>query len=421
MVENLSPIQPYGPDWEKHLPVVPQIQVTRNCNLSCGYCFQEHSGGIIGLSTVETILRRVIAHNLTVDPLTKVIQIYWHGGEPLLAGIDFFRAIIRLEAQYPELSFENRIQTNGTLMSDDMARLLTEYQFQVGFSLDGPKEIHDRYRCFRGSRSGSFDAARRGIECYRNCAMPDRVAVIAVVTRAGIDHAFDLFEFFKELRAEVQLDIYDVRWLDLIPEAGEVSGLSDFAPLPAEVGRFLVELFDLWFWDQERQVDFRELRQEVKMVLQPEINLGDPFHKKRCDFRRLIFAPDGRAFSCDQWVNDEKTALGDIHQDSLATILTNKADLWEKIKQRIRRSGKHMACGGCEWGRQCGGGCFTCMKYNAMLLQARSEGLPDNRWAEAVLPPAWDEVRGETYFCEGLRAFRHHVREAVRQELANVG
>ena len=421
MVENLSPIQPYGPDLEKHLPVVPQIQVTRNCNLACGYCFQEHSGGIIGLSTVETILRRVIAHNLTVDPLTKVIQIYWHGGEPLLAGIDFFRAIIRLESQYSELSFENRIQTNGTLMSDDMARLLTEYQFQVGFSLDGPKEIHDRYRCFRGSRSGSFDAARRGIECYRNCAMPDRVAVIAVVTRAGIDHAFDLFEFFKELRAEVQLDIYDVRWLDLIPEAGEVSGLSDLAPLPAEVGRFLVELFDLWFWDQERKVDFKELRQEVKMVLQPEINLGDPFHKKRCDFRRLIFAPDGKVFSCDQWVNDEETALGDIHQDSLATILTNKGVLWKQIKQRIRRSGKHMACGGCEWGRQCGGGCFTCMKYNAMLLCARSEGLPDNRWVDAVLPPAWDKVRGETYFCEGLRAFRQHVREAVRRELANAG
>ena len=148
MVENLSPIQPYGPDCEERLPVVPQIQVTRNCNLACGYCFQEHSGGVIDLSTVETILRRVIAHNLTVDPLTKVIQVYWHGGEPLLAGIDFFRAIIRIEAQYPELSFENRIQTNGTLMSEDMARLLTEYQFQVGFSLDGPKEIHDRYRRF---------------------------------------------------------------------------------------------------------------------------------------------------------------------------------------------------------------------------------------------------------------------------------
>jgi uncharacterized protein len=421
MAENLSPIQPYGSDCEEHLPVVPQIQVTRNCNLACGYCFQEHSGGIIGLSTVEAILRRVIAHNLTVDPDNKVIQVYWHGGEPLLAGLDFFRAIIRLEAQYPDLSFENRIQTNGTLMTDDMARFLAEYQFQVGFSLDGPQEIHDRYRCFRGSRVGSFEAARRGIECYRSCAKADRVAVIAVVTRAGIHRAVDLFEFFQELRAEVQLDIYDVRWLDLGPAAGEVSGLPDLAPRPEEVGRFLIELFDRWFWDQERQVDFKELRQEVKMVLQPEINLGDPFHKKRCDFRRLIFAPDGLVFSCDQWVNDAKTALGDIHQDSLAAILKHKAALWEQIKQRIRRSGSHMACGGCDWGRQCIGGCFTCMKYNAMLLRARSAGLPDSRWADAVLPPTWEEVRGETYFCEGLRAFRQHVREAVRRELANAG
>ena len=419
MPENLSPIQPYSPDWEKHQPVVPQIQITRNCNLACEYCFQEHSGGIIGLSTVETILHRVIAHNLTVDPLTKVIQIYWHGGEPLLAGIDFFRAILRLESQYPELSFENRIQTNGTLMSDELARLLVEHQFQLGFSLDGPKEIHDRYRCSPGSGAGSFDATLRGIEHYRRHAMTERVAVIAVVTQAGIGRAADIFKFFKELRAEVQLDIYDVRWLDLIPGGREVSRLSDYAPLPEEVGWFLIELFDLWFWDQDRQVDFKELRQEVKMVLQPEINLGDPFHKKRCDFRRLIFAPNGKVFSCDQWVNDEQTALGDVHQDSLATILTNKAVLWEKIKQRIRRSGEHMACGGCEWGRQCGGGCLTCMKYNAMLLRARAEGLPDNRWADAVLPPAWDEIRGETYFCKGLRAFRHHLREAVQRELAN--
>lgn len=419
MPENLSPINPCGSDWEKHLTVVPQIQVTRNCNLACGYCFQEHAGGIINLATVETILQRVIAHNLRIDPLNKVIQIYWHGGEPLLAGLDFFQAIIRLESQYPELYFDNRIQTNGTLMSQELARLFAEHQFQLGFSLDGPKEIHNRYRCFPGSRSGSFDATMRGIEQYRRHARVDRVAVIAVVTRADIGRAADLFNFFKELQAEVQLDIYDVRCLDLVPGEREISGLWDLAPLPEEVGRFFIELFDLWFWDRDRQVDFKELRQEIKMVLQPEIKLGDPFDKKRCDFRRLIFAPDGKVFSCDQWVNDEKTALGDIRQDSLEAILTNKAVLWDKIKQRIRRSGEHMACGTCEWGQQCSGGCFTCMKYNAMLLRARSQGLPDSRWAEVALPPAWDEIRGETYYCKGLKAFRNHVREVVRRELAN--
>jgi uncharacterized protein len=418
-MENLSPIDPSGLDWEKHIPVVPQIQVTRNCNLACEYCFQEHAGGIIDLSTVEAILRQVIAHNLAIDPGHKEIQIYWHGGEPLLAGIDFFRAILRLEDQYPDLSFQNRIQTNGTLMSDDMARLLADNHFQVGFSLDGPQDLHDRYRRLRGSRAGTYEAARRGLECYRHHSGVDRVAVIAVVTRAGIGRAADIFQFFQELGADVQLDIYDMRWLDVFQEAGQTPDLSALAPRPDEVGRFLTELFDLWFWDQEGRVDFRELRQEVKLALQPELNLGDPFDKKRCDFRRLIFAPNGLVFSCDQWVNDDRTALGDIRRDALENILTKKEALWERIKQRIRRSGSEMACGGCEWGRQCGGGCFSCMKYNAMLLCARSEGLPDDRWVDAILPPVWEEIRGETYFCEGLRAFRRHVREVVRRELAN--
>jgi uncharacterized protein len=419
MPEIFPPEDISSADWDKRLPVVPQIQVTRNCNLACGYCFQEHSGGIIDLATVETVLQGVIAHNLAVDPGNKTIQIYWHGGEPLLAGMDFFRAILRLESRYPDLSFENRLQTNGTLMSDDLARLFAENQIQVGFSLDGPQEIHNRYRCSRGSRAGSFDDTLRGIERYRLHTRADRVAVIAVVTRAGISRAAELFKFFKELQAEVQLDIYDMRWLDLLPGVSGVSGLSDLAPLPEEVGRFLIELFDLWFWDQDRQVDFKELQQEVKMALQPELKLGDPFDKKRCDFRRLIFAPDGRVFSCDQWVNDAQTALGDIRQDSLETILTNKAARWEEIKRRLRRSGEHMACGSCDWGQRCGGGCFTCMKYNAMLLRARAEGLPDARWVDVVLPPAWEKIRGETYFCEGLRAFRQHMQAAVRRELAD--
>jgi radical SAM protein with 4Fe4S-binding SPASM domain len=146
---------------------------------------------------------------------------------------------------------------------------------------------------------------------------------------------------------------------------------------------------------------------------------GDPFHKKRCDFGRLVFAPNGMVFSCDQWLNDEKTALGDIHRDPLEDILREKADRWEEIKRRLRKSGTHMSCATCEWGRQCGGGCLTCMKYHVLLLGARARGLLDRHWAESVLPDPWEKIRGETYYCEGLRDFRRHLREAVQRELAD--
>ena len=87
---------------------------------------------------MAAILRAVVAHNLTADPGTRIMPVYWHGGEPLLAGLDFFRHVLHLEAHYPEVSFDNRLQTNGTLMNAALARWLAEHRFQVGFSLDGP-------------------------------------------------------------------------------------------------------------------------------------------------------------------------------------------------------------------------------------------------------------------------------------------
>lgn len=410
----------YSPDWEERLPVVPQIQVTLNCNLACEYCFQKHPGGVIEPATVEAILRAVMAHNQAVDPDNHCIQVYWHGGEPLLAGLGFFEEVVRLEARYPEFCFDNRIQTNGTLLTDELAGFLAERRFHVGFSLDGPAAIHDRHRRLRGSGLRSFDDVMKGIERYRRHAGVDRVAVIAVITRTGIDRARELFAFFKDLGADVQLDLYDLRCHELASTIEGDADLFALAPTPQEIGRFLIELFDLWFYDPDGLVDFKELRQDVKMILQPEIDRGSPFHKKRCDFRRLVFAPDGRVFSCDQWLNDKLTALGNIHTDPLTVILRRKAALWEEIKRQVRKSDRNMACGECEWGRRCGGGCLTCMKYNALLLRARREGLEDNRWTEATLSPQLEAIRGETYYCEGLKAFRCHAKEAVRRELGNV-
>lgn len=405
--------------WTANLPIVPQIQVTRNCNLGCDYCFQEHSGPIIEFSTVQSILHQVVTHNLSVDPGNRCMQIYWHGGEPLLAGIDFFEKILHFEKHYPDLSFENRIQTNGTLMNDKLARFFIDNHFHLGFSLDGPRNIHDRHRRFRLSGDGTFAAAMAGIDCYRRHTGQGRIAVIAVITPAAINQAEAIFKFFKKLKANVQLDIYDMRVQDMIQQGQGPFRFDELRPSAEEIGQFFIDLFDLWFYDQDDQVDFKELRQELKMVLQPEIDRGDPIDKKRCDFRRLIFAPDGLVFSCDQWLNDEKTALGNIRLDSLPSILQRKALLWQKIKTVVRKSGETMACATCAWGRQCGGGCLTCMKYNTLLFQARTNGLPDSQWSKEQLPANLATITGETYYCDGLRSFRRHIQKAVQLEMAD--
>lgn len=405
----------------ENLPVVAQIQVTLDCNLACTYCFEQHTRRMVDLPVVEKILRKVVDHNTSTCGPDEPVLVYWHGGEPLLAGLEFFRAVLDIQSRFQGVHFLNRIQTNGTLMTDQMAHLFNVRNFQVGFSLDGPEAIHDYHRRFRHSNRGTFNAAMKGIETYRRHSSDDKIAVIAVVTRRTLGHVDEFYQFFDDLGANVQLDIYDLRTCDAQLKSPDKTSTVRLAPSPAQCGDFLIALFDRWFHADNGQVDFKELRHEVKMALQPELEFGEPYDKKRCDFRRLIFSPSGQVFSCDQYINDDATALGDIRNDPIDTILKRKSRQWEMIKRHFRKSSSHMACGSCEWGRQCGGGCLTCMKYNACLLEARRLGLPDNRWAEVTLPDPLAQAQGETYYCDGLRAFRRHVRQSVEAALNGDG
>jgi uncharacterized protein len=400
-----------------NLPVVPQIQITMDCNLNCVYCYEKHTNRYMDLVTVEAILRNTVEHNRYLTPGAPVL-VYWHGGEPLLAGIQFFNSIVRLQSEMPDVCFENRIQTNGTLMTDELAQLFNEYNFAVGFSIDGPEDLHDRHRPFRHAPKGSFSAAMKGLDCYLKRSPSSRPAVIAVVTTHSIDRVDAIYQFFNSLGARVQLDIFDLRIRDLLYGGPFADAGETLCPTSDAVAQFLIRLFDRWFNDPRGNADFAELRHEVKMALRPARDFGDPYHKKRCDFRRLIFSPNGDAFSCDQYINDADTALGNVHNDSLADITTRKMDLWEAVKTRFRGTGRTMACYDCPWGRQCGGGCLTCMKYNYALQAARTRGWPDSRWPEVVLPDRIRALRGETYYCEGLRTFRNHVKRAVEAALA---
>ena len=359
-------------------PVLPQIQVTLGCNFRCSYCFQDHSPTrIIDAATSEAVLRKSAEYNRSVFRLgaQATVEVFWHGGEPLLAGVDFFQKMVRVQSKISGVSFKNHIQTNGALLTAEFASFLADNDFQLGFSLDGPKEINDLQRRCKDVRQSAFDAAMGGIRNYMD-RMPKgrRVPVISVITKESIDRVAEFYAFFKELGAEVQLDIYDIRCNDLC--SSDDGLLFRHAPDQARIGEFLIELFDLWFYDRERRVDFTELREELDRVLTRDSCLLNPFHKKRCNPGRTIFDPLGAVFACDQYVNDSATAIGNINRDSMAAIMRRKSVLWEKIKRVVRRSPDDMRCSSCEWGMTCIGGCLTCMKYNSMLLNVRHRDSP---------------------------------------------
>ena len=401
------------------VPVVPQIQVTLGCNFGCSYCFQDHrSREMIDPGIAALILAKCARYNGARLRRSgrATVEVYWHGGEPLLAGLEFFREMLRVQAGFPGVSFCNHLQTNGSLLSDDLAQFLVEQRFQIGFSLDGSPEINDRQRRMKGAGESAFEATWRGIQNFRRYVPNGRVPVIAVITRESVTRPKELYAFFKELGAQVQLDIYDLRCADL--RSGRGSVLFHQAPAQDEIRDFLIELFDLWFHDPERRVDFKELQDELDGVLKPVRYFPNPLHKKRCHLGRTIFDPKGVVFACDQYVNDPATAIGDIRRDSVAAIMRRKAAEWDRVKRVIRRSPVAMACQTCEWGSSCRGGCLTCLKYNSMLLDARAKGLPDDHWPMASVAEPLRQLAGETYYCDALRALRDHIRREVRRELA---
>ncbi|WP_022666588.1 radical SAM/SPASM domain-containing protein [Desulfospira joergensenii] len=409
----MSPLIPFP-------EILPQVQVTLDCNCRCSYCFQKHPKGIIPLSIVRSIFEKIAdAKRSGFFPEKRSLTITWHGGEPLMAGPDFFKGVIRLQAEFPGVVFQNRVQTNATLMTEDFARLFKDHGFQVGFSLDGPESLHNLHRRMGGGKTGSFSRALKGMEIFRRVTGQETLAVIAVITRDSMGRTEEIFRFFRGLKARVQLDICDINCKDLTPSNPLPTDLFKLTPSPGEVGEFLIRLFDLWFHDPFGDVDFPELRDEVKMILRPGIDKGSPYHKRRCSLGRLIFAPDGKVYPCDQYINDSRTALGDITRDSLKALLRRRAALWSGIKARIRKSAGNMDCFDCEWGRRHAGGCMTCLKYNTLLVLARHQGLPDNQWFKADLPPFLEKIKGETYYCSGLKVFRAHVKQAVHKEMAH--
>lgn len=398
--------------------IVPQVQITLGCNLACNYCFQNHDDSrIMDSTTLENIINKSVAYNKKTTPSEKKLEILWHGGEPLLGGVDFFRKIIEYESKHGDVEFINKVQTNGIAMNDKMAEFLVSNKFNVGFSLDGPRETHDHHRLIRNGKSGSFNATIKGIECYRKHSKAPFIPVIAVITKHTIEKgAEEFYKFFRELNSCLQLDPYDITCYDLANSRMNVNE-SLFIPSPVDYAKFVIDLFNLWFYDDPGKIDLRDMKNEIKFILCPEVRMDSVIDKKRCSVFRTIIDPSGRVYSCDQYINDENTSLGNINEQSLEEIMNKKFALWEKIKTIFRKDTGNYLCNSCEYGNMCGGGCLTCMKYNSLILKRLSiNKMPEE--TEYDLLNQFFPDSGDSIYCQAYKIYRPHIEKCVKEEMA---
>lgn len=174
----------------------PIIKIVGNaCNLRCDYCFysQKDQRKINRMS--EELLESFIMQFLSC--LTGKVRFVWHGGEPLLAGLSYFKKIIAFQEKHKEPchGVYNTIQTNGTLINKEWAKFFKDHDFYVGVSLDGPKESHDVFR-HDVNNNGSFDNVINGIKHLKDAGVS--YGLLQTVNKKNIDNGKNNFKFYAE-------------------------------------------------------------------------------------------------------------------------------------------------------------------------------------------------------------------------------
>ena len=215
--------------------------VGSRCNMRCSYCYYLDKGQFSTHATQTRmgfdLLERLIRQYIEAAP-GPVVSFVWHGGEPTLAGLDFYRRAVQLQKKYLPRGWEvwNNLQTNGVLLNDEWCRFLKENRFDVGLSVDGCESVHDRNRRDRGGK-GTYQRVRRAAERLKSAGiLPD---LLCTVNAASTEDPLAVYRGLREL---------GTGWVQFIPIVVRLpdGGMAPESVTPEGYGRFLNAVFDEW-------------------------------------------------------------------------------------------------------------------------------------------------------------------------------
>ena len=350
------------------------------CNLACRYCYyldkrpRNPEAGPPRMP--EDLLELYIAQHIAASP-DEIIRFSWHGGEPTVLGVGYFRTIVEIERRLcpPGRRVANGIQTNGTLLDEEWGRFLAAEEFAVGLSLDGPRDVHDRFRLTRNGRS-TFDQAMHGQEILRRHSVP--TDILCVVSSANVLRPTEVYGFFRDIGASY------VTFLPLVEPRPSAPGGVSSESVPAEAwGDFLCAVFDEWQSRDIGRIKVQIIEEAARAAFGQEHSL--------CIFRPVcgdipVVERNGDFYSCDHYV-DAEHRLGNIRETPLLALLESPAQRsfgLAKLEKLPR------VCLSCEVRVMCNGEC------------------PKNRFARAA-----DGEPGLNYLCAGYRKFFFRVRPFV--------
>lgn len=235
------------------------FKLTDNCNLGCNYCYRgsnkEKPKKIMEDTLIYTTIEKYVNFKKEYGQANNPIRLIWHGGEPLIAGIDKFKNILRIEKEFEEkdgVNFINTVQTNGTLLNDEWAEFFKSNNFLVGFSIDGPKQIQDIHR-FNKNKDSSFESTMKGVNLLKQYDIP--INAIGVITNESASSVNEIYNFSKEAGIDV---------IDFIPSFC----YEDSMTLTSEkYTNFMLTILKMWKEDNYKPLKIRFLNDVFKRVV----------------------------------------------------------------------------------------------------------------------------------------------------------
>lgn len=370
-----------------------------HCNLACKYCYYLEKNKLYPTAQrhlmSDEMLEQFTREYIEAQTMNQVL-FTWHGGEPLLRSIDFYRKALSLQQKYAGgRRIDNVIQTNGTLLTDEWCEFFAQNHWLVGISIDGPQPYHDHYR-LTAARKPSWKKVMQGIKLLKKHGVEWNA--MAVVNAYNANHPLEFYRFFKENGCQFlqftpiveRLTRHeDGRTLASLADKDEIS-LSEASVAPEQWGYFLCAIFDEWVRKDVGKI-FVEIF-DCTLANWMGISPGICAYSKECGHAGVM-EHNGDVYSCDHFVFPEYK-LGNIRDHSLIDMLYGEQ---QQEFSRLKHSSLPRQCKECDMEFACHGEC------------------PKNRFMKDKYGDS-----GLNYLCPGYYHYYQHVApymDYMKQEL----
>ena len=359
-----------------------------HCNLACKYCYYLEKNNLYQNTPrhlmSDEMLEQFTREYIEAQTMPQVL-FTWHGGEPLMRSIDFYKKALALQKKYAHgKQIDNVIQTNGTLLTDEWCEFFAQNHWLVGISIDGPQEYHDHYRVTPAGKP-SWEKVMQGISLLKKHRVEWNA--MAVVNAYNAEHPLEFYHFFRDNGCqylqftpivERLTEHEDGRTLASLADDREIP-LADASVTPQQWGNFLCTIFDDWVRHDVGKtfVEIFDCTLANWMGVLP----GICAYSKECGHAGVM-EHNGDVYSCDHFVFPEYK-LGNIREQSLIDMLYGEK---QQAFSRLKHTSLPRQCKECDMEFACHGEC------------------PKNRFEK----DKYGEP-GLNYLCQGYYQYYTHV------------